>query len=84
MTKPTKPRPVIRLNQLPQYLGCKRTQIDVLVKNKVLNPFAMSPGGRNQVVFEDEVAQVQANAAEAARKAKETVERAATGRKVKE
>jgi predicted DNA-binding transcriptional regulator AlpA len=70
MNKLKEPRRVIRVRDLPEYLGVKRTQIDELIKDRVLNPFSMSPGGRANVLFADEVAQLQSERAEAARKSK--------------
>jgi hypothetical protein len=56
---------VIRLNQLPHYLGNKETQNAELVRLGLLQPFSLSPGGRSKVVTEDEVVGLQ----EAAEKA---------------
>jgi hypothetical protein len=72
MNKYKEPRPVIRVRDLPGFLGVQRTQIDLLVKSGVLKPFSMSPGGRASVVFAEDVAQLQAERAAAARKPKET------------
>jgi predicted DNA-binding transcriptional regulator AlpA len=67
-TQPKRARRVIRLHQLPAYLGVQRSQIDAAIKKGLLHPF--SPvGGRAMVVFEDEVADLQeAQAAAQARR----------------
>ncbi len=57
--KPRRAQRVIRLNQLPQYLGNKQTQNDELVRLGLLHPFSLSPGGRSKVVTEDEVLALQ-------------------------
>lgn len=56
---------VIRLNQLPQYLGNRQTMNDELVRLGLLHPFSLSPGGRSKVVTEDEVIGLQKAAMEA-------------------
>lgn len=60
---------VLRLHQLPDYLGLRRSQISELVKAGLLHPFAITPNGRPKVVLEDEVAALQASAIETARAA---------------
>jgi hypothetical protein len=54
-------RRVIRLHRLPAFLGVERSQIDALVKEGRLHPFSIT-GRRSKVVFEDEVAALQAKA----------------------
>ena len=56
-------RRVIRLSQLPQYLGVQRSAIEELIKRGVLRPFNLTVGGRSKVVFEDEIAALQEQAA---------------------
>jgi hypothetical protein len=60
--KPRRARRVIRLHQLPDYLGNKTTQNEELVRLGLLHPFALSPGGRSKVVTEDEVVELQEHA----------------------
>jgi predicted DNA-binding transcriptional regulator AlpA len=60
-------RRVIRLCELPNYLGVQRSVIDDLVKRKIINPFNLTSGGRSKVVFEDEIADIQEKAFEAAK-----------------
>ena len=57
--KPRRARRVIRLNQLPAFLGNKQTQNEELDSLGLLHPFSLSPGGRSKVVFEDEVVVLQ-------------------------
>jgi hypothetical protein len=68
--KTTRARKVIRLARLPEFLGVKRSAIQDMIKRRLLNPFSPT-GSRAQVVFEDEVAQLQENA-RAEAKAKRT------------
>jgi hypothetical protein len=63
--KPRRAKRVIRLHKLPDYLGNKQTMNDVLIDLGLLHPFSMSPGGRSQVVTEDEVIELQEAAMEA-------------------
>jgi hypothetical protein len=63
--KPRRAARVIRLNQLPHYLGNKQTNNDELVRLGLLHPFSLSPGGRSKVVTEDEVIELQEIAKEA-------------------
>jgi predicted DNA-binding transcriptional regulator AlpA len=64
-------RRVIRRNKLPQYLGVQRSTIDELIEKDLLHPFCPTGAdGRAQVVFEDEVAELQERMARAARKGK--------------
>jgi hypothetical protein len=61
---------VIRLCDLPQYLGLKKSQIADAVNRGLLHPFPPLPGSRARVVTMDEVAQLQQQGmAEAAAKA---------------
>ena len=58
---------VIRLCDLPQYLGLKKSQIADAVNRGLLHPFPPLPGARAKVVTEAEVAALQQRAmAEAA------------------
>jgi hypothetical protein len=59
VSKGNVPRRVIRWDKLTEYTGLKRTQLDAMRKQKLLNPFTMNPNGRLLVVFEDEVAALQ-------------------------
>jgi hypothetical protein len=63
--KPKRAQRVIRLNQLPHYLGNRPTNNDELVRLGLLHPFSLSPGGRSKVVTEDEVIALQEAAQEA-------------------
>jgi predicted DNA-binding transcriptional regulator AlpA len=56
---------VIRLFELPQFLGLKRSQINELIKDGRLHPFSITPGGRAKVVTEHEVIELQKAAIEA-------------------
>jgi hypothetical protein len=60
--KPKRAKRVIRLNQLPHYLGNGQTQNRELVELGLLHPFSLSPGGRSKVVTEDEVIELQEEA----------------------
>jgi len=55
-------RKVIRLHQLPAYLGVQRSQIQKLIEQGKLHPFSLGPGKRSRVVTEDEVGRLQAEA----------------------
>jgi hypothetical protein len=61
---------VIRLNELPLYLGLRKSQIAEAIKKGWLHPFSPLPGSRAKVVTEAEVIALQqkamAEAAEAA------------------
>jgi hypothetical protein len=57
--KPRRAKRVIRLNQLPHYLGNKETQNAELIRLGLLHTFSLSPGGRSKVVYEDEVIELQ-------------------------
>jgi predicted DNA-binding transcriptional regulator AlpA len=62
-------RRVIRRNKLPQYLGVERSTIDEMIAKGWLHPFCPTgEDGRAQVVFEDEVAELQDKMVRAARK----------------
>jgi hypothetical protein len=63
--KPRRAKRVIRLNQLPHFLGNRQTMNDELVRLGLLHPYSMSPGGRSKVVDEDEVIDLQEAAKEA-------------------
>ena len=53
---------VIRLHELPAFLGVKRSQIAEAVRAGLLHPFTVIPGGRSKCVTEDEVAALQQQA----------------------
>jgi hypothetical protein len=57
--KPRRAQRVIRLNQLPHFLGNKQTNNDELVRLGLLHPFSLSPGGRSKCVTEDEIIMLQ-------------------------
>jgi len=58
---------VIRLHELPAFLGVRRSQINEAVRAGWLHPFTPIPGGRGKVVTEAEVIALQQRAmAEAA------------------
>jgi hypothetical protein len=63
LKKPRRAARVIRKNQLGNYTGNRPTQDYHLVKQLtalgVLHPYSMSPGGRSQVIDEDEVIALQ-------------------------
>ena len=71
-------RPVIRLHRVQDFLGLKHSQIGELVEMGLLHPFKPYPGARAQVVFEDEVAALQASGVEAARAAAEATKASPT------
>jgi hypothetical protein len=52
-------RKVLRLHQLPNFLGLQRSQINELVKVGLLHPFKPYPSARAQVVLEDEIIELQ-------------------------
>jgi len=53
-------RRVIRRSKLPQYLGVQRSTIDEMIEKDLLHPFCPTgEDGRAQVVFEDEIAELQ-------------------------
>jgi predicted DNA-binding transcriptional regulator AlpA len=59
--EPRRARRVIRLHELPAFVGVRRSQIDEAIKQGLLHPY--SPfGGRAMVVDEDEVAALQERA----------------------
>jgi signal transduction histidine kinase len=72
-------RSVIRVSDLYKYTGLKRSQIEELIKRKILNPFVPAPGARVRIVFSDEVARLQTMQAEAAKA--EAAAQAAAGEK---
>ena len=58
---------VIRLHELPTFLGVRRSQISEAIRAGLLHPFTVIPGGRSKVVTEAEVIALQQQAmAEAA------------------
>jgi hypothetical protein len=61
-------RKVLRLHQLPNFLGLQRSQINELVKVGLLHPFKPYPSARAQVVLEDEIVELQKTGMEAAAK----------------
>ena len=67
---------VIRLHELPTFLGVRRSQISEAIRAGLLHPFTVIPGGRSKVVTEAEVIALQqramAEAAAAAEAAKTT------------
>jgi predicted DNA-binding transcriptional regulator AlpA len=67
MSSPVRPRAsrVIRLHDLPAYLGVQRSQIDVLIKEGKLHPFSIT-GRRAKCVTEDEIVRLQEAAKAAA------------------
>jgi predicted DNA-binding transcriptional regulator AlpA len=61
---------VIRLHELPAFLGVRRSQVNEAIKKGLLHPRPAYPGARAQVVTETEVVALQQQAAaEAAAKA---------------
>jgi hypothetical protein len=62
-------RPVIRVSDLYRFTGLKRSQVEELIKRKILKPFVPAPGARVRVVFADDVAQLQTMQSEAQAKA---------------
>ena len=60
-------RRVLRLHQLPNFLGLQRSQLNELIKAGLLHPFRPYPGARAAVVFEDEVVELQTAGVEAAK-----------------
>jgi len=61
---------VIRLHELPAFLGVKRSQINEAIRAGLLHPFTVIPGGRSKCVTEAEVVALQQRAiAEAAAQA---------------
>jgi predicted DNA-binding transcriptional regulator AlpA len=59
--EPRRPQRVIRLCDLPKYVGVRRSAIDEAVKEGLIHPY--SPfGGRAKVVDEDEVLALQEKA----------------------
>jgi hypothetical protein len=70
----TQARPVIRVSDLFRFTGLKRSQIEELIKRKILRPF-VPPGGRVRMVFEEDVARLQqAMVADATTKTETAVE----------
>ena len=65
----TRAKRVIRLHELPAFLGVKRSQISEAIRTGVLHPFTVIPGGRSKCVTEDEVAALQQQAIAEATKA---------------
>jgi hypothetical protein len=63
--KPKRAKRVIRFHKLPDYLGNKQSQNEELARLGLLRKFSMSPGGRSQVVTEDNVIELQEEAEEA-------------------
>ena len=58
---------VIRLHELPTFLGVRKSQISEAIRAGLLHPFTVIPGGRSKVVTEAEVISLQQRAiAEAA------------------
>jgi predicted DNA-binding transcriptional regulator AlpA len=58
---------VIRLHELPAFLGVKRSQINEAIRAGLLHPISVIPGGRSKCVTESEVIALQQQAiAEAA------------------
>jgi len=53
---------VIRLHELPAFLGVRRSQINEAVRAGWLHPFTPIPGGRGKVVTEAEVIALQQRA----------------------
>jgi predicted DNA-binding transcriptional regulator AlpA len=54
---------VIRLHELPAYLGVRRSQVNEAIKKGLLHPRPAYPGARAQVVTEAEVISLQQQAA---------------------
>jgi predicted DNA-binding transcriptional regulator AlpA len=54
---------VIRLHELPDFLGVQRSQVNEAIKKGLLHPRPAYPGARAMVVTESEVAALQAAAA---------------------
>jgi len=75
-TAPPTAMRVIRLHELPTFLGVRRSQISEAIRAGLLHPFTVIPGGRSKVVTEAEVIALQqramAEAAAAAEAAKAT------------
>jgi hypothetical protein len=61
---------VVRIHQLPQYLGVGMTKIYALIKAQKLHPFSLT-GSRSKVVTMDEVIKLQDEAMAAAERARE-------------
>ncbi len=59
---------VIRLHELPAFLGVRRSQISEAIRAGLLHPFTVIPGGRSKCVTEAEVAGLQQQAIAAAAK----------------
>ena len=53
---------VIRLHELPTFLGVRRSQISEAIRAGLLHPFTVIPGGRSKVVTEAEVIALQQRA----------------------
>jgi predicted DNA-binding transcriptional regulator AlpA len=53
----------IRLHELPTFLGVQRSQVNELIKKKLLHPRPAYPGARAMVVTESEVITLQQAAA---------------------
>jgi predicted DNA-binding transcriptional regulator AlpA len=54
---------VIRLHELPAYLGVRRSQVNEAIKKGLLHPRPAYPGARAVVVSESEVIALQQSAA---------------------
>ena len=69
---------VIRLHELPTFLGVRRSQISEAIRAGLLHPFTVIPGGRSKVVTEAEVIALQQRAMAEAAAAAEAAKAAAT------
>jgi excisionase family DNA binding protein len=61
MTAKLRAQPVVRLRDLPRYLGIGRTTVRRMIDEGKLTPFNLS-GRRAMVVLESQVAELQATA----------------------
>ena len=68
---------VIRLHELPAFLGVRRSQISEAIRAGLLHPFTVIPGGRSKVVAEAEVIALQQRAMAEAAAAAEAAKAAA-------
>jgi predicted DNA-binding transcriptional regulator AlpA len=72
---------VIRLHELPAFLGVKRSQINGAIRAGLLHPISVIPGGRSKCVTESEVIALQQRAIAKAAAATAPVKEIAPNRK---
>jgi hypothetical protein len=72
---------VIRLHELPAFLGVKRSQINEAIRAGLLHPISVIPGGRSKCVTESEVVALQQRAIAEAAAATAPVKELAPNRK---